>query len=241
MRAVVKYLDDISDADIAGVNIPTGCPWSTSWTRTCARCGISTWATPRPSQGASRPWRTRPRRKRGRSRDRQGRAAGRINSRAAPAPATAWPDRACPPGRGNRVRRNTDSVARFQMRRGTQSEGDGTDGLVVDAFGQGRPALQDAHHVPDLDLGRSALASMCPPQGPRLLWVKPPFLSSRMSCSRYFTESCAAGRCPECARGLPRHEGRCPKACATRIGFSWSVAWALFPEKWWPNTPTSCV
>lgn len=26
LRSIVKYLDDISDADIAGVNIPTGIP-----------------------------------------------------------------------------------------------------------------------------------------------------------------------------------------------------------------------
>jgi len=34
IRALVKYLDGIADADIVGLNIPTASRWSMNWTPT---------------------------------------------------------------------------------------------------------------------------------------------------------------------------------------------------------------
>ena len=60
LRAIVKHLDGISDEDIAGLNIPTGMPWSTSSTTPCGppwKAGAT--STRRPRQPPRRPSRTR--------------------------------------------------------------------------------------------------------------------------------------------------------------------------------------
>jgi broad specificity phosphatase PhoE len=55
IRALVKYLDQISDDDIVGLNIPTAPRSSTSWMPTCA-CATTTWATRKRSPHRWPPW-----------------------------------------------------------------------------------------------------------------------------------------------------------------------------------------
>jgi 2,3-bisphosphoglycerate-dependent phosphoglycerate mutase len=55
LRALVKYLDKISNEEIVELNIPTGIPSSTSSTISSHRSGTSTSATPgRPRKAAAR-------------------------------------------------------------------------------------------------------------------------------------------------------------------------------------------
>ncbi len=61
IRALVKYLDQISDDDIVGLNIPNAPRSSMSWTPTCAPCATTTWATRKPSPPRWRPWPARAR------------------------------------------------------------------------------------------------------------------------------------------------------------------------------------
>ena len=47
LRALVKYLDDVSDEAIVELNIPTGVPLVYELNeRASSRCGSSTWAIP---------------------------------------------------------------------------------------------------------------------------------------------------------------------------------------------------
>ena len=49
LRALVKYLENLSDKEIVEVNIPTGFPWSTSWMIAFARWTAVIWGTQRQS------------------------------------------------------------------------------------------------------------------------------------------------------------------------------------------------
>ena len=62
LRALVKYLDDISDEEIVGLNIPTGVPLVYELDDSSSRSGTITWATPRRSPRPRRPSPTRARR-----------------------------------------------------------------------------------------------------------------------------------------------------------------------------------
>ena len=62
LRALVKYLDDISDQDILGLNIPTGVPLVYELDEQLKPLDITTWETPRQSPRQLRPSPTRERR-----------------------------------------------------------------------------------------------------------------------------------------------------------------------------------
>ena len=60
LRAMVKHLDGISDADIAGLNIPTGIPLVYRLDEDLSRCSAAgSTSTPRPPRTRSPPWPTR--------------------------------------------------------------------------------------------------------------------------------------------------------------------------------------
>ena len=57
LRALIKYLDEVSEEDILGMNVPTGMPLCTSWMKTSSPSTASTLATRTKSP---RPWRRSP-------------------------------------------------------------------------------------------------------------------------------------------------------------------------------------
>ena len=59
LRGLVKYLDNVSEADIVGLNIPTGIPLVYELDDDLKPLGTITWATRKPWPAPRRPWRTR--------------------------------------------------------------------------------------------------------------------------------------------------------------------------------------
>ena len=57
LRALVKYLDGISDEDIVELNIPTGIPLVYELDDELSRSGTTTWAIRRPRSARPKPWR----------------------------------------------------------------------------------------------------------------------------------------------------------------------------------------
>ena len=60
LRALVKYLDQISDEDIVELNIPTGIPLVYELDAPLAPIRTTTWAIPKPRRPRLTPWRSRP-------------------------------------------------------------------------------------------------------------------------------------------------------------------------------------
>jgi bisphosphoglycerate-dependent phosphoglycerate mutase family 1 len=61
IRALVKYLDQISDDDIVGLNIPNGTPLVYELDADLRPCATTTWATRKPSRHPWPPWPARAR------------------------------------------------------------------------------------------------------------------------------------------------------------------------------------